>query len=60
MRKTQILLNKPLYLSLSMLDLCKIVMYEFWCGYIKPRYCENAKTLLHGYRLHRQCLCKNR
>ena len=30
MRKTQILMNKPVYLGLSILDLSKTVMYEFW------------------------------
>ena len=29
MRKTQILINKPGYLGLSILDLSKIIMYEF-------------------------------
>ena len=29
MRKTQIFMNKPVYLSLSILDLSKTVMYEF-------------------------------
>ena len=29
MRKTQILINKPVYLGFSMLDLSKTVMYEF-------------------------------
>ena len=29
MRKTQILINKPAYLGLSILDLRKTVMYEF-------------------------------
>ena len=28
MRKTQILMNKPVYLDLSILDLSKTVMYE--------------------------------
>ena len=28
-RKTQILMNKPVYLGLSILDLSKTVMYEF-------------------------------
>ena len=31
MRKTQILMNKLVYLGLSTLDLSKTVMYEFWC-----------------------------
>ena len=29
MRKTEILMNKPAYLGLSILDLSKPVMYEF-------------------------------
>ena len=32
MRKTQILKNKPVYLGLSILDLSKTLMYEFWYG----------------------------
>ena len=43
MRKTQILMNKPVYLGLSILDLSKTVMYEFWYDYVKPKYGENAK-----------------
>ena len=30
MKKTQLLMNKPAYLGLSILDLSKTVMYEFW------------------------------
>ena len=30
MRRIQILINKPVYLELSILDLSKTVMYEFW------------------------------
>ena len=43
MRKTQILKNKPVYLGLSILDLSKTVMYEFWYDYVTPKYLENAK-----------------
>ena len=43
MIKTQILMNKPVYLGLSILDLSKNVMYEFWYHYVKPKYGENAK-----------------
>ena len=43
MKKTQILMNKPVYLGLSILDLSKTVMYEFWYDYVKPKYGENAK-----------------
>ena len=41
MRKIQMLMNKPIYLGLSILDLSKSVMYGFWNGYIKPKYGEN-------------------
>ena len=30
MTKTQVLINKPVYLRLSILELSKIAMYEFW------------------------------
>ena len=43
MKKTQITMNKFVYLGLSILDLSKPVMYEFWYDYVKPKYDENAK-----------------
>ena len=43
MRKTQILMNKPGYLGLLMLDLSKTVMYNFLHTYVKPKYAENSK-----------------
>ena len=43
MRKMQLIMNKPVYLGLSILDLSKTVMYEFWYDYVKPKYGENAK-----------------
>ena len=43
MKKTQITMNKPVYLDLSILDLSKTVMYEFRYDYVKPKYGENAK-----------------
>ena len=41
--KSQIVINKLVYLGLSILDLRKTVMYEFWYNYVKPKYGENAK-----------------
>ena len=41
MRKNQILMNKPVNLGLSILDLCKTVMYEIWYDYVKLKYGEN-------------------
>ena len=43
MRKTKILMNTPVYLGLSKLDLSKTVMCEFWYDYWKPKYVENEK-----------------
>ena len=43
MSKTQIHMNKPVSSGLSILDMFKTVMYEFWYDYIKPKCCENVK-----------------
>ena len=43
MKKTRIKMNKPLYLGMSILDICKILMYEFWYNYIIPKYGHRAK-----------------
>ena len=42
MRKNQIIMSKPVYLGLSVLDLSKTVMYEFWYYHVEPKYVENA------------------
>ena len=39
----QILMTKPVYLGLSILKLSKIVMYEFWYDYVKPKYVQKIK-----------------
>ena len=36
-------MNKPLYLGLSILELRKILMYEFWYDHVKPKYGEKLK-----------------
>ena len=43
MKKTEIPMNKPFYLGLSILELSKILMYEFWYDYVKPKYGKKAK-----------------
>ena len=40
---------KPVNLGLSILELSKIVLYELWYDYVKPKEKEKAK-LLYGYR----------
>ena len=36
-------MNKAIYLGLSILELSKIVMYEFWYDYVKPKYRQKTK-----------------
>ena len=36
-------MNKPVYLGFLRLDLSKIVMYQFWYDYIKPKYGQKVK-----------------
>ena len=43
MRKTKVKMNKPVYPGLSILDISKTVMYEFWYDYMKPKYGDNVK-----------------
>ena len=43
MRKTQLLLNKPFYVRLSISDLIATVMYDYWYEYVKLKYVEKAK-----------------
>ena len=43
MKKTKVKINKPIYLGLSILEISKILMYEFWFDYMKPKYGENVK-----------------
>ena len=43
MRKVKVNMNKPIYLEMSMLDISKLPMYEFWYSYLKPKYKENLK-----------------
>ena len=43
MKKTKVKMNKPIYLNMSILDISKTLMYEFWFDYIKPKYNDKAK-----------------
>ena len=45
MRKTSLLMNKPIYLGMCILDLSKIIMYDFHYNYIKSKYADKAKLL---------------
>ena len=43
MGKIKVVMNKPVYLGQAILDLSKIIMYEFHYDYMKPKYGENLK-----------------
>ena len=45
MKKTSLTMNKPVYLGMCILDLSKIIMFDFHYNYIKPKYGNNAKLL---------------
>ena len=42
MKKTEIVMNKLVYLRLRILELSKILIYKFWYDYVKPKYGKKA------------------
>ena len=42
-KKTKVKVNKPIYIGMSILDISKTLMYEFWYDYIEPKYQGRAK-----------------
>ena len=42
-KKTEIPKNQPAYLQLSILQLSKILLHQFWCDYEKPIYREKSR-----------------
>ena len=42
-RRVEVKMNKPIYLGQAILDISKILMYEFWYNYIKPKYEDKAR-----------------
>ena len=43
MRKVKVKMNKPIYLGLCILEISKIIMYEFWYDYVKNKYGNKAR-----------------
>ena len=43
MKKVKVKMNKPIYLGMTVLDISKIPMYEFWYDHLKPKYKENLQ-----------------
>ena len=40
--RTKVKMNKPIYFGLSMLEINKTVIFEFWHDYVKPEYQDKA------------------
>ena len=47
MGKIKVAMNKPVYLGQAILDLSKIVMYEFHYNYMKRKYADDKLTLCY-------------
>ena len=47
--KTQKFINKLVNIGLSILEMGKSVMNEFWYDFVEPKYEGKAKLMLHGY-----------
>ena len=43
MKRTKVKMSKPIYLGLSILEISKLLMYEFWYDYMEPKYGDNVK-----------------
>ena len=43
MKRTKVKMNKLIYLGLSILEISKLLMYEFWYDYMKPKYGDSVK-----------------
>ena len=43
MRKTEILMDKPIAVGQAILDISKTLMYEFYYEYLKPKYQDKVK-----------------
>ena len=52
MKKTKVKMNKPIYLGLSILEISKILMYEFWYDYMKPKYNNDVKLCCMDTAMH--------
>ena len=55
MKKTKVKMNRPIYPGMSILDISKTLMYEFWYDYVKPKYQDKPKLCYmdtHSFIIH--------
>ena len=45
--KVMLTLNKPGYVGMWILDLIKVLMYEFYYDYIIIKKCQQVKNIIH-------------
>ena len=45
MKRTQLILNRPLYVGFAVLELSKLLMYRFYYDHILPTYGQGEKLL---------------
>lgn len=45
LKKTQVIINKPIYIGLCVLDLSKILLYDFHYQYMQKKFAKNCKLL---------------
>ena len=43
MDKVKVKMNKPIYLGLSILEISKMILYDFWYDYVKKKYGDIVK-----------------
>ena len=44
MKNREVYMNKPVYLGQAILDHSKMLMYEFWYDYVKPKYANDVDS----------------
>ena len=55
MRKTHVLMDKPILVGKTILDKSKELMNEFWCQYLKPKYKDKLKLSYKIMKLSYNC-----
>ena len=53
MKNTRVKMNKPLYPGMSILDIIKILIYEFWYNYIIPKFQSFKDSLFNNKNVYR-------